>query len=149
MEESTDSWSDDVAKKTRMVVTKIVNSLTSQSEIGSPMAAMYLLNHPDHYTDHKFERFYWKRYVNEVRSAFVVTETDMDSAAVIESVSNDVQHLPQLVSKLRVYLSRHTLIFSLVFFVKLVLNRHKPILDSVEDRSNLFEALEVLRLAEV
>ncbi|KAI0338193.1 hypothetical protein BDW22DRAFT_1299193, partial [Trametopsis cervina] len=47
-------------------ITKIVNMLTSQSEIGSPMASMYLLKHPDHYTDHVFRRFYWKGYINEV-----------------------------------------------------------------------------------
>ncbi|KAI0336942.1 hypothetical protein BDW22DRAFT_1311671, partial [Trametopsis cervina] len=46
-------------------ITKVVNMLTSQSEIGSPMASMYLLKHPDHYTDHLFRRFYWKGYINE------------------------------------------------------------------------------------
>ncbi|KAI0083653.1 hypothetical protein BDY19DRAFT_870040, partial [Irpex rosettiformis] len=65
--ELSDSLEIDQAKNTRLVITKIVNALTAQSEIGAPMAAMYLLNHPDHYTDHKFERFYWKRYINEVR----------------------------------------------------------------------------------
>jgi hypothetical protein len=55
---------------TQSVITKIVNALTSQSEIGSPMAAMYLLKHPDHYTSLKFERFYWKLYVYEVCDAF-------------------------------------------------------------------------------
>ncbi|KAI0083065.1 hypothetical protein BDY19DRAFT_871039, partial [Irpex rosettiformis] len=56
-------------------ITKIVNALTAQSEIGAPMAAMYLLDHPDHYTDHKFERFYWKRYINEVRDAYITNES--------------------------------------------------------------------------
>ncbi|KAI0346342.1 hypothetical protein BDW22DRAFT_1300189, partial [Trametopsis cervina] len=46
-------------------ITKVVNMLTAQSEIGSPMASMYLLKHPDHYTDHLFRRFYWKGYINE------------------------------------------------------------------------------------
>ncbi|KAI0083211.1 hypothetical protein BDY19DRAFT_900609, partial [Irpex rosettiformis] len=58
---------DEKQKKGRSVITKIVNALTAKSEIGSPMASMYLLNHPDHYTSHVFQRFYWKPYVNEVR----------------------------------------------------------------------------------
>ncbi|KAI0083285.1 hypothetical protein BDY19DRAFT_862269, partial [Irpex rosettiformis] len=52
-------------------ITKIVNALTAKSEIGSPMASMYLLNHPDHYTSHTFQRFYWKPYVNENKNGFV------------------------------------------------------------------------------
>lgn len=72
--ELADTPHDDATKSTRSVITKIVNALTSQNEIGSPMAAMYLLNHPDHYTDHKFERFYWRRYVNEVRDAHAIID---------------------------------------------------------------------------
>ncbi|KAJ7304795.1 hypothetical protein DFH08DRAFT_918689 [Mycena albidolilacea] len=30
--------------------------------IGSPMASLYLLKHPDHYTNHKFKPFWWKSY---------------------------------------------------------------------------------------
>lgn len=46
--------SDHSAKdKARSLVTKMVNALTAASEIGGPMAAMYLLKHPDHYTGHK------------------------------------------------------------------------------------------------
>ncbi|KAI0337026.1 hypothetical protein BDW22DRAFT_1340633, partial [Trametopsis cervina] len=52
-------------KHTRSTITKVVNMLTSQSEIGSPMASMYLLKHSDHYTAHLFRRFYWKGYINE------------------------------------------------------------------------------------
>ncbi|KAI0741495.1 hypothetical protein C8Q80DRAFT_1110690 [Daedaleopsis nitida] len=40
--------------KARSLVTKMVNALTAASEIGGPMAAIYLLKHPDHYTGHKF-----------------------------------------------------------------------------------------------
>ncbi|EKM49194.1 uncharacterized protein PHACADRAFT_54128, partial [Phanerochaete carnosa HHB-10118-sp] len=53
--------------KARKVLTQFVNSLTSQSEIGGPMACMYLLDYPDHYTSNLFQRFYWRSYVNEVR----------------------------------------------------------------------------------
>ncbi|TFK78199.1 hypothetical protein K466DRAFT_467802, partial [Polyporus arcularius HHB13444] len=54
------------ADKARSMMTKMVNSLTAASEIGGPMAAMYLLKHPDHYTGHKFRACYWRGYVLEV-----------------------------------------------------------------------------------
>ncbi|KAI0709817.1 hypothetical protein C8Q76DRAFT_625473 [Earliella scabrosa] len=46
-------------------MTKMVNALTAASEIGGPMAAMYLLKHPDHYTNHSFRTFFWKGFVYE------------------------------------------------------------------------------------
>ena len=45
-------------EKAHYLLTQIVNSLTAKMEIGAPMAAMYLLNNPDHYTDDKFHPFY-------------------------------------------------------------------------------------------
>ena len=57
-------------QRARQVITKTVNALTSQSEIGSPMAAMYLLKNPDHYKSHELQRFYWRRYVTEVKQAW-------------------------------------------------------------------------------
>ena len=56
--------------KARSIITKIVNALTASSEIGGPMAAMYLLRHPDHYTGHKFKTCFWKSYVSEVMKAW-------------------------------------------------------------------------------
>jgi hypothetical protein len=38
----------------RRLILKIVNSLNAKMEIGSPMASMYLLGNPDHYTSHQF-----------------------------------------------------------------------------------------------
>ncbi|XP_006462338.1 hypothetical protein AGABI2DRAFT_56620, partial [Agaricus bisporus var. bisporus H97] len=34
-------------------------------EIGSPMACMYLLGFPDHYTNITFVAFWWQTFVNE------------------------------------------------------------------------------------
>lgn len=59
---------EDRLKKGRSVITKIVNALTAKSEIGSPMASMYLLKHGDHYTSHMFQKFYWRPYVNTVKN---------------------------------------------------------------------------------
>ena len=53
-------------EKARRLVTQMVNSLTAKSEIGAPMAAMYLLGNPDHYTSHDFVPFYWKSFVHYV-----------------------------------------------------------------------------------
>ena len=55
-------------EKVRKIVTQVVNSLTAKMEIGGPMASLYLLGNPDHYTDHTFVPFYWRGYVKEVLS---------------------------------------------------------------------------------
>ncbi|TDL21768.1 hypothetical protein BD410DRAFT_723883, partial [Rickenella mellea] len=52
-------------EKARLILTKIVNSLTGKMEIGAPMACAYLLGHKDHYTSHRFEPFSWKSFVRE------------------------------------------------------------------------------------
>jgi len=51
----------------RSLMTKMINSLTAKMEIGSPMASLYLLGNPDHYTKHEFVPFYWKNFVRETR----------------------------------------------------------------------------------
>ena len=50
----------------RKLILKVVNALSSKMEIGSPMASMYLLQSPDHYTSHKFIPFWWKSFVTDV-----------------------------------------------------------------------------------
>ncbi|KAF8220007.1 hypothetical protein L208DRAFT_1336242 [Tricholoma matsutake] len=50
-------------------MTKIVNSLSAKMEMGSPMACMYLLGNPDHYTNYRFVPFYWQSYVHKTRNA--------------------------------------------------------------------------------
>ena len=62
-------------EKARRLVTQMVNSLTVKSEIGAPMAAMYLLGNPDHYTSHDFVPFYWKSFVHHI---FFDPETNND-----------------------------------------------------------------------
>ena len=57
-----DARTDDARK----LILKIVNALSSKMEIGSPMASMYLLKKPDHYTSHEFIPFWWKSFVNHV-----------------------------------------------------------------------------------
>jgi Helitron helicase-like domain at N-terminus len=57
-------------EKARKLMTKMINALTAKLEIGGPMASLYLLGNPDHYTNMKFITFYWKIYVNEVLKAW-------------------------------------------------------------------------------
>ncbi|KAH7903741.1 hypothetical protein BJ138DRAFT_1138679 [Hygrophoropsis aurantiaca] len=47
-------------EKARKIMTQIM-------EIGGPMASLYLLGNPDHYTSHNFKPIYWKSYVHEAR----------------------------------------------------------------------------------
>ncbi|THU81437.1 hypothetical protein K435DRAFT_587392, partial [Dendrothele bispora CBS 962.96] len=50
-------------------------------EIGSPMAAMYLLGNPDHYTNSDFTNFYWVQYVDRVRTYW----KDVDNVLSLQS----------------------------------------------------------------
>ena len=52
----------------RKLILKIANALSFKLEIGSPMASLYLLANPDHYTSHTFTIFWWKSYVSEVQN---------------------------------------------------------------------------------
>src|SRR5258705_2672554 len=68
--------------KARSLVMKIVNALTTKLEIGGPMASLYLLGNPDHYTNRDFVVFYWKGYVAEVLKAWK-QDGDVQSDKVI------------------------------------------------------------------
>lgn len=57
-------------RRTRTIITQVVNSLTALQETGSPMASMYLLGNPDHYTDATYVRFYWRGAVSYVGQPF-------------------------------------------------------------------------------
>ncbi|KZV94291.1 hypothetical protein EXIGLDRAFT_715631 [Exidia glandulosa HHB12029] len=59
----------------RKLIIGIVNSFTSKSEIGAPMAASYLLDLPDHYASHEFKTIYWKGFVSQVLSDFAAPST--------------------------------------------------------------------------
>src|SRR5882762_6611769 len=75
-------------EKVRKVFTQILNSLTAKMEIGSPMASLYILGNPDHYTKHRFIPFYWKGYVKEVLNIW--EGNDSDEIPDLEHVSDKV-----------------------------------------------------------
>ncbi|KAF9051698.1 hypothetical protein BJ165DRAFT_1329893, partial [Panaeolus papilionaceus] len=54
---------DEPTNSARKLVVKMVNSLSSKTEIGAPYAALVLLGNPDHYTSHEFVCFYWKGFI--------------------------------------------------------------------------------------
>ncbi|PPQ87199.1 hypothetical protein CVT25_014754 [Psilocybe cyanescens] len=72
----------------RRLMLKIVNSLSSKMEIGSPMASMYLLGNPDHYTDHVFVPFWWRSYVSDVRMYWM---SSLDTNEINPSDVEDLQ----------------------------------------------------------
>ncbi|KAJ7085893.1 hypothetical protein C8R44DRAFT_543779, partial [Mycena epipterygia] len=55
---------------TRVMIMQMVNSLTSKLQIGSPMASLYLLGNPDHYTNLNFKPFWWRSYLLEVKKSW-------------------------------------------------------------------------------
>lgn len=50
-------------ERARKLFSHIVNALTAEMEIGGPMASLYILGHPDHYTNHSFVLFYWENFI--------------------------------------------------------------------------------------
>ncbi|KAJ7479681.1 hypothetical protein FB451DRAFT_1031501, partial [Mycena latifolia] len=71
--------------KCRRLLMKIVNALSTKMEIGSPMAAMYLLQIPDRYTGHKFAVFRWRNYVYEVRKAWYKRDSELHDSEMPDS----------------------------------------------------------------
>lgn len=47
-------------ERSRHLMRKMVNALSTKMEIGSPMASMYLLGNPDHYASHTYVNFPWR-----------------------------------------------------------------------------------------
>jgi len=74
-------------EKVRKLFTQIVNSLTAKMEIGSPMASLYILGNPDHYTNYQFENFYWKPYVKHIINAF---DDDIQDITDLNNISDKV-----------------------------------------------------------
>ncbi|TFK73097.1 hypothetical protein BDN72DRAFT_721669, partial [Pluteus cervinus] len=96
---STDILTKDVksAEKARALMVKIVNSLSAKMEMGAPMIGMYLLENPDHYTDHTFRPLYWQRFVTEAKKPW------NDSDIIGVSNVNDYVHRPGVLENITLY----------------------------------------------
>jgi hypothetical protein len=82
------------ADKARKIMVQIVNSLTVKQEIGAPMAALYLLGNPDHYTNYKYKVFYWQSFVREAQSAWPESETsDSNVEPTVAIYRNDLNKI--------------------------------------------------------
>ena len=73
----------------RRLILKIVNSLSAKLEMGSPMASMYLLGNPDHYTGHTFVTFWWKSYVSFILRNVVRSESLPQGDGIEQKLSTD------------------------------------------------------------
>lgn len=58
--------SESCKNKAHKQMTKIVNSLSAKMEMGNVMSCMYLLGNPDHYSNFRFQPFYWQNFVSHV-----------------------------------------------------------------------------------
>jgi hypothetical protein len=76
-------------EKVRKIFTQVVNSLTSKMEIGGPMASLYILGNPDHYTDHKFVPFYWRGYVKEALNSWAEVQ-ESEKVADLDNLPDKV-----------------------------------------------------------
>ncbi|KAJ6467369.1 hypothetical protein C8R45DRAFT_1055418 [Mycena sanguinolenta] len=63
--------------------------VTQMMQIGSPMASMYLLGHPDHYTNLTFKVCWWKSYVSVVNKAWPDPDTIKDATYVRDGIAED------------------------------------------------------------
>ncbi|KAJ7768494.1 hypothetical protein B0H16DRAFT_1268482, partial [Mycena metata] len=52
-------------------------------EIGSPMASMYVLGHPDHYVSHTYVPFAWRSYSLFVKSFWAADDVSLDDAGSV------------------------------------------------------------------
>ncbi|KAJ6570424.1 hypothetical protein B0H10DRAFT_1677554, partial [Mycena sp. CBHHK59/15] len=68
-------------------IMQMVNSLSSKLQLGSPMACLFLLGNPDHYTNLKFKVCWWRGYVNEVNKSWPSEPTSVDHVSGSQEVS--------------------------------------------------------------
>ncbi|KAJ7698785.1 hypothetical protein B0H16DRAFT_1484340 [Mycena metata] len=70
---------------------QMINSMSTKLEIGSPMAAMYLLGNPDHYKSHTYVNFPWRTYVTFVQNewklkmGFKEDQEDLDDVVLLKN----------------------------------------------------------------
>ena len=74
-------------EKARKLMNKIVNALSTKTEMGAPMVCMYLLGNPDHYTNHTFIPFFWHTFVLEAQKPWgeVDQTTQSDKVTLVKT----------------------------------------------------------------
>ncbi|KAJ7746063.1 hypothetical protein B0H16DRAFT_1321453, partial [Mycena metata] len=81
---TSDHEDEKVHDKSRHMMRQMVNSLSTKMEIGSPMAAMYLLGDLDHYSSHNFVPFAWRSYAFFVRKFWHVEDVADNEEKVLD-----------------------------------------------------------------
>lgn len=76
-------------EKSRHIMCRIANLLSTKSELGGPMISLYLLGLPDHYTSHTFVTLNWRVFVNEVLTAWTTSDIDIEIPKVTLYKNND------------------------------------------------------------
>ncbi|KAJ7239712.1 hypothetical protein C8J57DRAFT_1245827 [Mycena rebaudengoi] len=84
--------SPETKKNARVLIMQMVNSLSSKLQVGSPMASMYLLGNPDHYTNLDFKVFWWKSYVKEVMSSGPSLDTEVPTQGPLANLETRPFH---------------------------------------------------------
>jgi hypothetical protein len=97
---------EDRAEAARTVILKMVNALTSRSQLGGPLIAAFMLEHGDHYKNRKFQSFFWKSFVDYVAKTFdtVYTRNEWDQgmdheqegSALLTEVSGSIRTVRSL-----------------------------------------------------
>jgi hypothetical protein len=79
-------------EKARKLMNKIVNALSTKTEMGGPMVCMYLLGNPDHYTNHTYIPFFWYTFVLEAQKPWekLNTSTCTEKVALVRTKSRIV-----------------------------------------------------------
>ncbi|KAJ7914545.1 hypothetical protein B0H13DRAFT_1611386 [Mycena leptocephala] len=88
-------------------------------EIGSPMAAMYILGNPDHYCSHAYVNFAWRSYVTFVKRYWIknnettdeeediaddfLTIRNQDGSYIASSIVDDYRFRPPIYEHVNLY----------------------------------------------
>ena len=72
-------------EKARKLMNKIVNTLSTKAEMGGPMVCMYLLDNPDHYTNHTYIPFFWYSFVLEVQKSWENSTNYTEKVTLVRS----------------------------------------------------------------
>ena len=107
------------------------------------MAAMYLLGHPDHYTNHTFAKFFWRMYVREaVRTSGIREENEEEhdqSVILTKSASKYLASSPIFDYIYRPFKYQHMNLYDWIRLSKKVPLRKKKDISEEEPEEELFD----------
>ena len=84
----------DAQQRSRDLVSKCLNKLTTQSERSGPEIASKLLGKPNHYKSHTFVKLYLRQFINAYPKELTPTSTCSTSSPLISSSSSTTSDQP-------------------------------------------------------